>query len=58
MAKGFGNGLQYVWDLAEQAAILSDGEIVTGIAQHPIIKRSAGRARLVCMGADVTACST
>ena len=52
MAKGFGKGPQDVWDLAEQAAILSDGEIVTGIAQHPVTKRWQSWVSL--HGTDIT----
>lgn len=40
MGKGFGKEqLKDVWDAAQQAAILSDGEIATGIVQHPVTKR-------------------
>lgn len=40
-SKGFGNERpqdQDVWNIAEQAAVLSDSEVATGIAQHPVTK--------------------
>ena len=54
MAKGFGKGPQDqdVWDLAEQASILIDGEIATGIAQHPVTKRWQSWVSL--HGTDIT----
>lgn len=54
MAKGFGKKPpdDQTWNLAKQSAILSDGEIFTGIAQHPVTKRWQSWVSLY--GADIT----
>lgn len=55
MAKDFGNSRpedQDVWDMSEQASVLRDGEIATGIAQHPVTKR--WQTWISLYGTDIT----
>ncbi len=39
MPKGFGTNPRDVYDAAAQISILSDGEIRTGITQHPVTEK-------------------